>query len=57
VLVAAERPAYGYTDPGTGALLWQMLLAAFVGLGFYFRRIVAWMKHRKRASNIENAPR
>jgi hypothetical protein len=26
-----------YTDPGTGAMLWQLAAAAFVGLAFYFR--------------------
>ena len=26
-----------YTDPGTGAMLWQLLAAAFIGGAFYFR--------------------
>jgi hypothetical protein len=30
--------AYAYIDPGSGALLWQMLVAGFVGALFYFRR-------------------
>lgn len=27
----------GYVDPGSGALIWQMLAAAAVGVLFYFR--------------------
>ncbi len=34
-----EREAKGYTDPGTGALIWQVLIAGFMGAMFYFRRI------------------
>jgi len=26
-----------YTDPGTGALIWQLLAAAALGMTFYFR--------------------
>ena len=44
---ATEREAHAYTDPGTGALLWQMAVAGIVGVGFYFRRITAWFKNRK----------
>ena len=32
--------AEAYVDPGTGALLWQLLLATFVGLTFYLRRFI-----------------
>jgi len=44
---ATEREARAYTDPGTGALLWQMMVAGLVGVGFYFRRITSWFKNRK----------
>ena len=27
-----------YTDPGTGALIWQLIVAAGIGFIFYFRR-------------------
>ncbi len=46
-MFATEREARAYTDPGTGALIWQMMVAALVGVGFYFRRITAWFKKRK----------
>ena len=39
LLVGVEREAKGYTDPGTGALIWQVLIAGFMGAMFYFRRI------------------
>lgn len=26
-----------YTDPGTGAMIWQLLVAAGLGAAFYFR--------------------
>ena len=38
LFVGLEREASAYTDPGTGALIWQMVAAAFVGGMFYFRR-------------------
>ena len=44
---ATERQASAYTDPGTGALIWQMLVAALAGLLFYFRRITTWFRNRK----------
>ena len=36
--------AAAYTDPGSGALLWQLLAAGFFGSLFYFRRLSAWFK-------------
>jgi hypothetical protein len=46
-MFATEREAHAYTDPGTGALIWQMLVAGLVGVGFYFRRLTTWFKNRK----------
>jgi hypothetical protein len=46
-MFATEREARAYTDPGSGALIWQMLVAGLVGVGFYFRRITAWFRNRK----------
>jgi hypothetical protein len=43
--------AFLYTDPGSGALVWQLLVASFVGGLFYIRsfirRIAAKMSDRK----------
>ena len=44
---ATERYASAYTDPGSGILIWQMLLAAFAGAAFYFRRFTSWLRDRK----------
>jgi hypothetical protein len=41
-----------YADPGSGALLWQMLVAAVLGALFYWRKIVAWF--RKKGGKGEN---
>jgi hypothetical protein len=32
-----------YVDPGSGALVWQMLTASVVGMLFNVRRVIAWM--------------
>ncbi len=50
-LSAFERDALAYTDPGTGALIWQMLAAGFVGAAFYFRRFVNWFKAKRSDRN------
>jgi len=47
VFFATARDAHAYIDPGTGALIWQMLVAAFVG-GLFFvrnisRRVMSWL--------------
>ena len=39
-VLLSERPAHAYTDPGSGMLIWQGLVAAFLGASFYFRKIV-----------------
>jgi hypothetical protein len=40
-----------YTDPGTGAMIWQLLVAAGLGAAFYFRhyfgRVRALLSTRK----------
>ena len=40
VLLLLAAPAFGYTDPGTGLMLWQILGAVLVGLMFHARRVV-----------------
>jgi hypothetical protein len=47
VSFGTEREARAYTDPGTGALIWQALVAGFVGLAYYFRRFASKLKRRK----------
>ena len=47
----AEREAKGYVDPGSGALLWQALVATFLGGMFYFRRAFGKLIERRRSPN------
>lgn len=44
ILIALCTPAYAYLDPGTGSMLLQGLAAAFFGLMFFSRRIIASIK-------------
>jgi hypothetical protein len=46
LLVACEHRAEAYTDPGSGALIWQMLAAGFVWLMFYVRRFTGWFRRK-----------
>jgi hypothetical protein len=46
-MIATERPALAYVDPGTGAIIWQSVLAFIAGAAFSFRRINSWFKNRK----------
>ena len=47
LVIGTEQEARAYADPGSGALLWQLALAAIAGVAFYFRRITSWFKGRK----------
>jgi hypothetical protein len=44
ILLALPSIAYAYTDPGSGLLLWQLLGSFFIGLIFYTRRIISFVK-------------
>jgi hypothetical protein len=47
VLLVAQTRAYAYADPGSGTLIWQMVLAASFGVMFYARRIIRWFRGLK----------
>jgi hypothetical protein len=34
---------FGYIDPGLGALIWQSIVAAFVGFLFYLKKTRRWI--------------
>lgn len=38
LLVGFVTEARAYTDPGTGVLLWQSLVAMLAGVGYYVRK-------------------
>lgn len=46
LVILISRPAHAYTDPGSGALLIQILFAAFFGMMFYIRRIIRFFKKK-----------
>lgn len=31
-----------YTDPGSGVLIWQLIIAVFFGATFYFTKLRHW---------------
>jgi hypothetical protein len=47
VFVVAEARAYAYADPGSGALIWQILVGASIGVMFYLRAILRWIRGLK----------
>lgn len=48
VLLATPRKASAYVDPGSGAMLWQMLAAGFIGTLFYMRRVATFTRKHLR---------
>jgi hypothetical protein len=48
LLAGSEREASAYTDPGSGALILQMLAAGFVSAIFYVRKFTNWFKPKKK---------
>ncbi len=53
LLSAAATPASAYVDPGTGAMLLQMMAAVIAGALFYFRsfwkRVTGWLGFNRQA--------
>lgn len=48
LMLLAPFSAFAYVDPGTGTILWQMLLGLVVGVSFYSRRIIGWLTKKRR---------
>ena len=46
VLVASPGDAHAYIDPGSGALILQLLMAALFGALFFIRSIRAWVREK-----------
>jgi hypothetical protein len=53
-LMLFQRPAYAYTDPGTGLLAIQAAGSAVIATGWYLRRKIYVLFHRKAA--VEQSP-
>lgn len=43
-----------YADPGSGVLIWQLLLAIFFGATFYFTRLRHWATAKIRPARISS---
>jgi len=57
ILLLTESNAMAYADPGSGALLWQLLAASLCGGMFYFRKLVQKFRHwRGRGGNEGEKP-
>jgi hypothetical protein len=52
-IAATEAPLGAYIDPGSGALIWQAILAAFFGGAFYFRRFLGRLTFWKKGDKTE----
>jgi hypothetical protein len=46
VFCLTEQPVKAYADPGSGAVLWQLLFASIVSIGFRFRKLRLWFASR-----------
>jgi hypothetical protein len=46
LLVATEKRAMAYADPGSGSLILQALFAGFVGVLFNIRRLTTWVRDK-----------
>jgi hypothetical protein len=42
-----------YTDPGSGTLVWQLVLAAFFGGMFYLRKLKDLIQRRRQRTRVE----
>lgn len=43
VFVLLFQSLHAYTDPGTGSMIWQLLMASGFGLLFYVRSFFRWV--------------
>lgn len=61
LLLATPHLALAYVDPGTGAMLWQILAAGVLGAAFYFRKVLTrirsiWAEIEPSESEASAAP-
>jgi len=56
-LCLTGQPAKAYADPGSGAVLWQLLFASIVSIGFHFRRVRLWFTNRRSQAGADHAIR
>jgi hypothetical protein len=51
-LVATDRNAWGYVDPGSGLLALQGIASALATCGYFFRRRIKTLFSRKEADKV-----
>lgn len=56
LVLLLERPTEAYIDPGSGSLVYQAILAAILGLGFTFRRVLGAIARLGRGSTSPGRP-
>ncbi|HWZ31384.1 MAG TPA: hypothetical protein VNX18_08630 [Bryobacteraceae bacterium] len=58
LLLATPSKAQAYTDPGTGAFVFQAAYAAFLGGTYYFRKFLdrLWRKRSSQESSTGAIP-
>jgi hypothetical protein len=57
LLLATPGKAFGYTDPGTGAFIYQAAYAAFLGGSFYLRKLLDRLTQRRKQTISPNLSR
>jgi hypothetical protein len=53
-LIDIHTLAFLYADPGSGALIWQLLVASFFGILFYVRTFIRKIKGRMPGSRSKD---
>ncbi len=48
LLLTTPARAYGYADPGSGAFIYQMVYAVFLGGTFYLRKLLNRISGRRK---------
>jgi hypothetical protein len=48
LLLLMPSSAQAYVDPGAGTMIWQMLVAGFLGAIFYLRRLIPSRRSKKK---------
>lgn len=54
IFTATAQPAYCYIDPGSGSMIWQLIVSAFIGMSFYFRKSIASIFSKVKKSDNNN---
>lgn len=47
---------WAYIDPGSGSLLFQVIVAGILAVPFFFRRVFADVWHRVRGKDADGTP-